>query len=395
MTAWGTGEVTIVDGVVPHVVNLLGPRPAGYVRQSVVILQAVDELTGRAVRGPVTVTTSVAGLAGGGAENGTAGGIVGLVGVPSRALPGLDAHAHTVDVTVQVAGYTPWTRSVPFPVQPGFPDTFAGVDLGVAMLRRRPVSLEITTLSLDVNNRLQPLSGADVRIAAVWRRVADLGAAGVAAPMVGLPLGVSQYWPAGTALDSVTLVPAIEPARRLLRGAAPQDRAVDVDVLGALVIGDLLGLDLADAGRREYLAVAGFAGPTLPASPAVVEAGGPVRVPHAQASMASRVPPPPAAPPDATLTEPAEAGDTTVFVDTVAPFATVEILRASGGTLADEYLDSHLFRATTDADGFARIPALSRVAAVEITATRGALAATTRFTPDYLSPRNIISLILR
>lgn len=127
----------------------------------------------------------------------------------------------------------------------------------------------------------------------------------------------------------------------------------------------------------------------------MLQTGGPVRVAHARYSVARRVPSPPGAPADATVTAAAEPGDVTVFVNTVTALAADEIVRASGGGLVDEYLDSHLFQGTTDATGFVRLPALSRVAAVELTATEGALSATARFSPDYSSPTNFVVLTLR
>ncbi|MDT4937976.1 MAG: hypothetical protein QOG80_1647 [Pseudonocardiales bacterium] len=391
MTTVGSGRVQVVDAGVEHLVNLLGARAAGQVRQAIVLLQAVDELTGHPVSTPVRVTSTNPAVSGGWAN----GGVAGLVGVPAQAMPALGSQPYSIDLTVTVDGFVPWTMTVDFATQAGFPETFTGTDLGAVELRRRPVALEITALRLDLSNRLQTLPGADIRIGQVWRHVADIGGAGVAAPMIGLPLGVSQTWPVGTALDSVSLLPAAEPVRRLARGTAPGEVVMEVDRLGALTVGDLIGLDLADIDRREYVALAAVIGSTDPDSPTAVESETPVRVAHATSATARRVPAPPGGPPDATLTEPAQAGDTTIFVDTVAPFAGVEILRASGGSITDEYVDAHLYRGISNAAGVVLMPGLSRVAAVELTATHGALAATVLFSPDYLSPTNSVALTLQ
>jgi hypothetical protein len=391
VTGFGSGPVTVIDAGVAHVVNFLGPRAAGYVRQAIVLLQAFDELTGRPVQSPVTVTSSNPGVTGGRA----AGGVAGLVGVPAQAMPELNSQPYALDLDVAVDGFVPWSGSANFPAQSAFPTAFSGRDLGAVELHRQPITFEVIALSLDAHNRPQPLPGAEVRITHVWRHVADLGAVGTAAPMIGLPLGVSQPWPAGTALDSVSLLPAAEPVRRLARGTAPGDVVLNVDRLGALVVGDLVGLDLADIDRREYVALSAVVGSTDPASPSDVESTTPVRVAHATASTARRVPTPPPAPPDATLTEPAQPGDSTVFVDTVVPFANVEILRATDAGIADEYVDAHLYRGITDGSGIFRMPPISRVAAVELRATHGALAATARFTPDYFSPTNSVALTLQ
>jgi hypothetical protein len=293
-----------------------------------------------------------------------------------------------------VPGFAPWHYTLPLPHQAGFRDTFACLDIGTVRLRRRPAVLEVTTFELDQRNRPVPLGGVDVRVTAVWRRVAGLGGPGAAAGLLSFPLGVSQHWPTGTALDSVSLLPANEPVRRLVRGAAPGDRRIAVDRIDGLSVGDLLGLDLAGVDRREYLLVAFVDGPVDVLSPADIVLSGPVRTVHRDGTTARRVPPPAAAPADATVTEPAWPGDTTVFVTSTAPFGTVEVLRAGDPAIDDEYLDSHLFRATTDGGGFARMPALSRVAAVEITATRGPLSATARCSPDYRNATTPLALTL-
>ena len=388
----GGGRTTVADGPASHVANLDGTQIIGAVRQAIVVLQATDELTGAPVTEPVAVSTSIVGLRAAASDSGYGG----LVGVPERVLPGLATIAtpYRVDVAVRVPGYIPWSTVVAFTAQAGFPGSFDAKDLGVVPLHRLPVSIGVRTVSLDAHNKPQPLGGAAVRVSAIWRHVGDLTGAGAAANMISLPLGVSQDWPAGTALDSVSLLGPVEPPRRLTIAAAPGVRSLDVSVLGALTAGDLVGLDTADAGRREYLPVTG-SDTTDAASPAVLQTGGPVRVAHARDSVARRVPPPPGAPADATVTAAAEPGDVTVFVDTVAALAADEIVRASGGGLVDEYLDSHLFQGTTDATGFVRLPALSRVAAVELTATGGALSATARFSPDYSSPTNFVVLTLR
>jgi hypothetical protein len=387
----GGGRLTVLDGTgTPRIVNFDPAQLAGTVRQAVVVLQLVNELTWQPVAGTIGVSTRTAGLD----PVSSAGGYAGLVAVPARAFPNLAAQSYAVNVALDAAGYTRWTGTLNVAAQAGFPNSFAAGDPVIVAMRRRPVRVTVIAVSLDAQNRPQPLSGATVRISSVWRRIADLTGAGVAAELISVPLGVSQSWPVGTALDSVSLLGPAEPTRRLAAGASPGERRLDVDLLGALVAGDLVGLDTSDLDRREYLPVTA-ANTTDVASPATLQTGGPVRVSHARYTTARRVPAPPGALPDATVTDAAAPGDTTVFVDTVTPFATVEMLRASGGALIDEFLDAHLYQATSDATGAARLPDLSRVAAVEITATKGPLTATARFTPDYSSPANSVVLTLQ
>jgi hypothetical protein len=374
----------------PHVLSTLGPRPAGDVHQAVVVLQTVDELTGLLV-GPVSVSTALDRLTG----RSTGQGVAGLTGVPRRVFPDLATHAYPLDLVVEADGYLAWIGRPTVAAQPGFPQTFVPLDLGTVALHRRPVAVDVVTFSLDPQDRPRPLPGTAVHVTAIWRRTELLAQAGQPARMLSLPVGSAQPWPAGTGLDGVSLVPAVEPVRRLTRGASPGDTGAGVDRAGQLTAGDLVGLDLADGERREYLPVSGLTGAVDVRSPTELDLTLPVRRPHADGTQASRVPTPPPAAPDATLTEPADVGDVTVFVNTTGPFGAVEVLRARDTAITDEYVDALTYQAVSDADGHARLPGLSRVAAVQITATNGALSAVARVTPTYPAPATALALILR
>ena len=153
----------------------------------------------------------------------TGQGVAGLTGVPRRVFPDLATHAYPLDVVVEADGYLAWMGQATLAVQPGFPQTFVPLDLGTVALHRRPVAVDVVTFSLDPQGRPRPLPGTAVHVTAIWRRTELLVQAGQPAAMLGLPLGSAQPWPAGTGLDSVSLVPAVEPVRRLTRGAGPGD----------------------------------------------------------------------------------------------------------------------------------------------------------------------------
>ena len=384
------GLTTILDGSRVHVVDLLGPRQAGRVRQAVVPLQAFDELTGRPVGGRLTVSTTADGLTGAA----VADGVGGLVGVPIRAFADLSA-PRTVDLRVEAAGYLPWTGSATVPAQPSFPDTFRGAPPVRVDLHRVPVTVEVHTFQLTAQGRSVAVGGSDVRVTGVWRATADLTRPPAPAMLLGVPLGATQSWPVGTGIDSVSLVPIAEPTRVLAASTAPGDRNVSVSRAGALTAGDLIGIDLADPDRRGYLTVQSLSAAGDPDSPVELTLTGPVRVAHAAGVSVRRITAPAPSQADTTTSDPVAAGDPTVFVGTTAPFASVELVRAAGAGIEDEYLDSHLYRATSTADGTARLPPISRVAALEITAVHGGLTATVRVTPDYQTPVNTVGLTLR
>jgi hypothetical protein len=80
----------------------------------------------------------------------------------------------------------------------------------------------------------------------------------------------------------------------------------------------------------------------------------------------------------ALLTDDALEGDRTLAVSTaVAPG---QVVRVSGGGAAPEYRTTDVYEVGTNADGFGRLPAITGLAAVVVTAVSGAVVATARVT---------------
>lgn len=152
---------TVIVDDVARTLNLVGPRPSGHVRQAVVWAALVDELTGTPVTGRVRVTGSTPGLS---ACSHRPSGVAGLVGVPSRTFPRLDAQPYPVDVQLVADGYLPWTATVDVPEQAGFPEMFDAVRLGEVRLRRRPVQLEVYVVRLTGADRLEPVAVGTERV---------------------------------------------------------------------------------------------------------------------------------------------------------------------------------------------------------------------------------------
>ena len=66
------------------------------------------------------------------------------------------------------------------------------------------------------------------------------------------------------------------------------------------------------------------------------------------------------------LTDDALAGDPTVFVSATAAFTGAPFVRISGGTADDEYVTVLPYQVVTGADGYGRLPPITRVAAIEL-----------------------------
>ncbi len=84
-----------------------------------------------------------------------------------------------------------------------------------------------------------------------------------------------------------------------------------------------------------------------------------------------------------------------MFVGSTAAFGLVETIRATGLGMTAEFVTSQLYEVTTDATGFGRMPPLTRVAAVEVVATKGPLTATAQVTLDYALPVQRLQMTLR
>ena len=92
------------------------------------------------------------------------------------------------------------------------------------------------------------------------------------------------------------------------------------------------------------------------------------------------------------------AGDACVFLDGLGSLSGSQEIEITGGPGPDEYHKAMTFSVTSDAEGFYRLPPLSRVAQLEIHAEKviGAqtFQATTVFRPDYQQRDNRLDFIL-
>lgn len=372
---------TVVANRLTYTVNGLEPRARGGIFQAVVAAQLVDGLTGTPVEG-ARVRTSFPGLRSRAAHS----GFVGLVGDPGRALPGLRSTAYDVDVLVEAPGYAPRHEVAAFaaqpgvavPFDPGFPTTFAPVDLGVLRMRRDPVDVLVGTYKLNASFRPVALAGATVRVAGSWARTDLLGSAALTTALLAVAPGLSARRPNGAGLDVPTLTPLAEDPRFLTAAAAAGETRIAVSHRGPLSAGDLVGLDPDDAGRAEYVEVAAVEAAADAGSPAVLVLEFPLRHEHREQAVVAGIQAPGAAPPGVHLVAEALAGDRTLAVNTLSGLAAGQVVRVSGGTAAPEYRTTDLYEVTTNSLGFGRFPPMTGVAAITVSAVFGGLGATGR-----------------
>ena len=384
----------VVAGDLPYTVNFDDPRRRGDLFQSLVLAELSDELTGNPVAAPVEVTTNLAGARARTGRNGVAG----LVGIPVRVFPRLDAQPYPFDVRFEVDGFLPLVRTpVTVVQQPTFPDTFADENLGLVELRRQPVSFTVRALEPDLPNPPRPVANATIEVSRLWRLVADLGNAPIAADIVALRPGLYAPRPQpATTFELVTLNPVAEPDRLLTSGAPAGSRAIAVSNVGALTATDVVGIDRADPDRAEHIIVDSIVGPSDPNSPATLVLAHPTQFAHRQNVLVRAVTPVSLGPPGVNLTDEGFAGDPTVFVSATAAFAGAPFVRINGGTADDEFVTVLPYSVVTGADGYGRLPPITRVAAIELVANApGPISApATAVTPNYLVSENHAHLTL-
>lgn len=327
------------------------------------------------------------------------GGLVGLVGRPRRAFPRLGQQPATLDLELSVPGYLPRIVQVRLPVMAGFPAAFSPVDLGDRVLHRRPVVLRGRVMRRMPDGRLEPTT-ATVQITRIERRPS----APPAAPPVPLPPRLAALRPplqlprrATTGrLRAVSMQP-VAPDRRLTADAPPVARWLVLSDLaglpgpGSRVL--LVGAD--DPDRREYIAVASLLGPGPVGQSARVVLAHPTVFAHHIGAAVRVLAPQPAPGGPWPLREDALPGDTTVLLTAVQALS-AGLVRVTGGAVPDEYRELERYRqtVTTAADGYFRLPPLSRVVAVRLRASRTQAAfAEHDLAPDYAAGEHRIDFI--
>lgn len=364
-------RTTIVNDSQSYTVNFDDPQMRGQIYQAIVIAQTIDEITGEPLSTPVRVTTTLAGVR----AKSAADGVAGLAGTPMKVFPDLAASAYAFAITFEAFGYMPWTTNINLAIQPTFPDDFTAVDLGQVRMHRTPVSLNGSTGQLDAQNHPVAVNNAAVTITGIWRRVQDVDlSAPPAAPNV-LAITPSLYAERpipGSDIEIVTLTPVVEPDRWMTLSASAGDRDLYVSQAVGIAPGAVVGIDRDDPDRAEHIEVQQVIGPSDPNSPAVLRLRFPVKYRHRENARVRLVTVPAPGAPDATLADAALVGDVTLFVNSTAAFGAVQTVRIQGGAFVPEYAECRTYSAVSDADGHYRLPWLSRLAAVEVTAHRAA-----------------------
>jgi hypothetical protein len=258
---------------------------------------------------------------------------------------------------------------------------------------------------------VSPLALATVRISKLWRQVPAAGLTVPPDPPVPGPSPVPPWappiaairppcyadMPSGSAvaiedrpIDAVmspkTLLDAVPAGATTLRLS---------DALG-LALNNVLAIDADDDGRREIIEASGITLSGGPGDWVSVALSQPLAFSHARARIVRRLGAPAGGAPVA-LNYAALRGDGAVLLDTTGIAGTHQVrITDPGPPIRHSYHRLDILAATTDANGFYRLPALTRAGKVEVAAQDTSSPAKTalEFVPDYTLSENPLDLIV-
>jgi hypothetical protein len=373
-----------VDHARRYTVSPDEPLAPGARRSAVAFATLVDECTQRPPERRVEVDTTFPGL-----TPRTAPPIVGLAGIPRAAFSALATTAYNVPLEISGDRYVTVRRVAVLGPQPTFPATFVPTDLGAIHLHSEPVSVS-GRVGLSTGAVVTPIAGAVVRVTGIWRTLP----ASVLPPPSDAPnvvsLRPSLYFDRTAAVGLVRqreMVPAVGDARTLLEQAGVSTAGLRVSNSDGLAPGSILRINSARE-RWEFVTVLSVAGGSTADQPAAVTLTYPLRDEHAPGTDVIRVTPQ-AVGADTALGADASEGDACVLLTSIAAIIPATAIELHGGSSPAEYHVVSRFDTVSDANGFYRLPPISRVAQMEIEVTDGVHAPLTQsVSPDYALPEN-------
>lgn len=390
---------TVVVGDLSYVISPDDPVRLGDRFWAVLEVRLLDELNGRAVSGDMHIQTDYRGLS----PKVSVDGLVGLVGRPREVFPALNpldpnAQNYDVEFTVSATRYLPLTRRVTIPMIANFPDVFRPTLIDVE-LHRQPIFILGRTVEI-VGNSTSPLAGVDVSVTGVWL---TLPPGNVALPPPDPPNFVSLRPPLNRARTTATG----QLRRREMLLVAGQDKHL-MDNIGPgvttvrlsdginLNANDIFAIDPLDSDRAEFVTIQTVAPSTTPTSLTTVTLTHPVAQNHRRDALVQRaLPQAPGA--NNALSRNAQAGDVCIFLNSMSNLTPATIVEVSGPVGAPvEYHRVSRFSTTSDADGYFRLPLLSRVAQLDLRADDGGAhpVQVRRIIPNYEEFENRCDFIL-
>jgi hypothetical protein len=369
------------------------PVPLSDRTWGVVRTRLVDELNGEVISTRVSVKCDQEGFY----PRVGADGVAGLAAIPSRVFPELASQAYDVTLTIGAEGYISEDHIAALPADPGFPVSFTPADLGNLELHREPIVLRGRTVVAN-GNTTSPAAGANVSITGYWATVPPADAVIPADPPNFVSLAPTLYFVRTAATASLRqreMNPVAGEDKTLLTPVAAGDSRLRLSDRINLNPADVVWIEADAPGNSEYAIVASISGAGTEDQPADVTLSYPIRLAHFEGVLIRRVLP--QAPGlDNALTRDAIARDACVFLDAMNDLAAAEVIEIHDGIQPPEFHHIQRFDVLSDAEGYYRLPLLSRAAQIELTADDGIHPAISRvYCPDYVHFENIIDFVFR
>jgi hypothetical protein len=325
-------------------------------------------------------------------------GLAGLVGIPQQVIPRLNAQNYPVNLTVSAAGYLTRKLHKEIPQDLSFPTHFAARQVDLA-LHREPVTISGRTVRVS-GNTSTPLPGVEVTLTGIWRTAPPADVIVPPDPPNLIHLQSPLY------LDRSALTQFLQP--RDLPVVAGSDKTLVDDVSSGtdiiqlsdrqgLAAGDVLQIDVVQPNLGEFVEIETVPTTSAPDQPTLIMLNQSLMRSHRRDAVVKlTLPQAPGIPRPFTVD--ATTGDTCIFLDNLLGLATGQEVQITGVAGKDEFHEVTTFSVLSDADGYYRLPPLSRVAQVEIHAEKTVgiqtFEVTTVFRPDYHPRENRLDLTL-
>lgn len=318
----------------------------------------VDEIDGEPVGSRVRIR-STTGLAAASAER---GGEAGLVGVPAKAYPLLQANPVAIALSAEAEGYLPVDLADVVTAHPNHPAEFDPAEPpGPVEMQNLPVRLEGCVRRRDAADLLQPVAGATVALVGLWEHAPPAGTEPPAdpAPVLEIRPPLTGAAAVGAQVRRVNLaVPGFD---SVLAESAPRGATeLVLESRAGIGPGNFLMIEAGHPDRLEVVRVASVA--PLPPAPfrGRVTLGRPLAVEHLAGAPVSRRNITVAGTARA-LTRACIPGGVSLFVDSVGGLTVSGFLRIGTGA-AQQIRRVRAYEATTDAEGNYRLPPVHRIA---------------------------------
>ena len=367
---------------------------------ALVLGRVIDELTGQPPQGEVTVQSDLRNAV----PRVASDGLVGLVGIPQQVFPALSIQNYTIILQIEAPGYIPYQAPFTIAQQPNFPGEFTPPSPADLLLHREPTVIKGRTVQAN-GDKTTPLNGTIVTVTGIWRTPPPANIVVPPDPPEVISLRPGLYAPRTVAAGVLThtdLPTVVGDSRFLLDDVNEGANPIRLSNRLNLATGDVLLIDADEPDLTEFIAIKTIVGASTAIQPATITLEYPLANDHRRNAIVQKVTPQPPGGQKQFIQE-TISGDRCVFLNNITGLTTGNQVKIAGGVdpatgvaYPDEYHQLSVFTATSDADGYYRLPPMSRVAQLEARADHGALTPIqVEFRPDYSLYENRLDFVFR